>query len=368
MLALRNSKLFGGMLAEELQALAETAHIRAFQAGQTIFTEGDPGDAIYVVIEGKVQISAFVNEHERRVLSHIGPGDFFGEMAVLDNESRSATATAETDVQMYYIPRLQMLHILETSPRLAIGLVREFSHRMREVNRQYIAEVLQAERLTLVGRFASSIVHDFKNPLNVIGLSAELAGMKKATPEMRQAAQQRIARQVARLSNMINELLEFTRGARASIVLAQGDYGVFVAQMLDEITPEIEAKSVQLVCENPPPNISVLLDPKRLPHVFYNLIHNAVDVMPTGGRITLRFRTADSEVITEIEDTGKGIAPEIAGRLFEPFATYGKSQGTGLGLSICKKILNDHRGWIAVRSEPGRGAIFTFALPLSAPA
>jgi signal transduction histidine kinase len=109
----------------------------------------------------------------------------------------------------------------------------------------------------------------------------------------------------------------------------------------------------------------VLLDPGRLTHVFYNLVHNAVDAMPDGGAVTLRFKQDAKGVTTEIQDTGKGIAPEIAGRLFEAFATYGKAQGTGLGLSICKKIIEDHRGTIEARSvpEPGQGAIFAFTLP-----
>ena len=96
---------------------------------------------------------------------------------------------------------------------------------------------------------------------------------------------------------------------------------------------------------------------------IFNLINNAIDMMPEGGKITLRFAVDEEEVTTEIEDTGPGIAPEIASRLFEPFATHGKQKGTGLGLSICKRIIDDHQGRIFARSEPGRGAIFSFSLP-----
>ena len=85
--------------------------------------------------------------------------------------------------------------------------------------------------------------------------------------------------------------------------------------------------------------------------------------MPEGGKIVLRFVETPTEVVTEIEDSGPGIAPEMAGRLFEPFATHGKAHGTGLGLSICKRIVADHQGWISARSEPGHGAIFAFGLP-----
>lgn len=364
MFTLGTSRLFSGVLAEELQALEQTAELRAFKAGSAIFKEGDAGDGIYVIVEGIVQISALVNDKERRALSRLGPTDFFGEMAVLDNEPRSATALAETEVKVYFIPRTELLEMLGRSPQLAVSLVREFSLRMRDFNRQYISEVLQAERLTLVGRFARSIVHDFKNPLNVIGISAEMAAMENSTPEIREAAKNRIRKQVNRLSTMITELLEFTRGSQTSIILAETDYATYVTALIEELRTEVSVKRVSIEFENPPPAVTVLVDPARLTHVFYNLVHNAVDAMPDGGRILLRFKLGTREVHTEIQDSGRGIAPEIIPRLFEAFATYGKAQGTGLGLSICKKIIEDHHGHIEARNDPGRGAIFAFTLPL----
>jgi len=107
------------------------------------------------------------------------------------------------------------------------------------------------------------------------------------------------------------------------------------------------------------------LDPKRLRRVFYNLIYNATDALSNGGKIIVRIFPAENELITEVEDTGPGIAPEIADQLFQAFATFGKAHGTGLGLSICKKIVEDHHGRIWARNEPGRGAIFSVALPLT---
>lgn len=87
--------------------------------------------------------------------------------------------------------------------------------------------------------------------------------------------------------------------------------------------------------------------------------------MKSGGVITIRAAARGGEVVTEVEDSGPGIAPEIAARLFEPFVTHGKQNGTGLGLSICKKIVESHGGKISARSEPGKGATFVFTLPLS---
>ena len=363
MAGLEQSRLFSELTAAELAAVRECSVQEEFPAEHQIFREGDAGDGVYIVVDGQVQISAVVGENARRVLSRIGPGDFFGELAVLDNEPRSATATTDLPTKIYFIPRESLHKLLERFPRLAVSLVREFSLRMRDFNRQYIQEVLQAERLTLVGRFARSIVHDFKNPLNIISLAAELVNMEKASPEMRATASARIRKQVDRLNVMIGELLEFTRGPQKAVVLERVNYAGFIRELIEELQPDLADKRVKLVLRGEPSAVEIPLDAKRLHHVFTNLAHNAVDAMPGGGEIFLSFELRPGEVITELEDTGPGIAPDILPRLFEAFATFGKAKGTGLGLSICRRVIEDHGGWIRARSEPGRGAIFVFGLP-----
>jgi signal transduction histidine kinase len=268
------------------------------------------------------------------------------------------------ETQAYFIGREEMLRVLEGSPQLAVRLVREFSLRLRDFNHRYTEEVLQAERLALVGRFARSIVHDFKNPLNIIGISAEMAALAEATPEQRESARNRIRKQVDRMSNMINELMEFTRGSTSTTVLARADFAEFVRPLLEEIRQEVGAKRVTVELASDPPAVRLLMDPRRLAHVFFNIVNNACDAMPEGGRVIVRFASNDQEVVTEIEDTGPGIAREMASRLFQPFATHGKAQGTGLGLSICRRIIEDHHGQIRACNAESGGARFTFSLPL----
>ena len=363
MASLESCNLFNNFSPQEFQHLSQVAKEKKYSTGDQIFKEGDPGDGLYLVKEGLVQISAIVSEGERKVLSQVGPGEAFGEMAVLDSEPRSASAIAEQETTLYFISREDLFRMMEQIPRLSAKFVHSISKRLRDFNRQYIDEVVQSERLALVGRFARSIVHDLKNPLNIIGIAAELAGMESATPASRQTAKTRIRKQIDRISNMVNELLEFTRGSTTAIVLNPSDYAAFIHQLVEEVRPEIEMKSVKIELENEPPSVSVPMNPPRLTRVFHNLLHNAADAMPGGGRVIMRFRVEGKEVITELEDTGAGIAPEIADKLFQAFVTHGKAQGTGLGLSITKKIIEDHRGRIYTRSEPGRGAIFVFHLP-----
>lgn len=363
MVQLESSKLFCELTPNEAAAIKAVTQQRSFAAGQLIFHEGAEGDGMYIIADGVVQISSRITFGEPLVLSLLHPGDHFGEMAVIDSDPRSATATAKDDAILYFIPRADLLRLMDHIPHLAMAFVREISRRLREFNHQYIREVLESERLALVGRFASSIVHDLKNPLNIIGLSSELSCLPNATPEARQRSKERIAKQVERISNMVNELLEFARGSQTNFVLARVAYPEYVRQMLDDIRPETELKSVTLVLENEPPNVRMRINPPRLTRVFHNFINNATDAMQSGGNIYLRFRLTDRELITEVQDSGKGIAPEIAGRLFQAFATYGKANGTGLGLSICKKIIQDHQGRIYAQNAPNGGAIFGFALP-----
>jgi len=300
------------------------------------------------------------------VLSRIGPGEIFGEMAVLDHQPRSASALAEEPTTVYFISRSDFDGLMDRSPRVAAALVREITRRLRQFNRQYVREVLESERLALVGRFASSIVHDLKNPLNIIGISADMACMETATPESRHVSTVRIRKQVERISNMVNELLEFTQGSHTNVVMALVDYKTFVEQLIEEIAPEAALKSVTIQYANPAPSLRLHIDPQRLSRVFQNFISNAADAMVTGGTVRLSFTQNGKEIITELQDTGKGIAPEIYDHLFQAFATYGKANGTGLGLSICKKIVQDHRGKIYARNAEGGGALFGFSLPIPA--
>jgi signal transduction histidine kinase len=363
MVALETSKLFAQLPAAELKKLSAVAREISFSPGAVIFKEGDPGDGLYVVRAGKVQISATIGSGERHVFSVVLPGDVFGEMAVLDNLPRSAHASAEGETSVIFVPRDEFVQLLKNSPALSLTMVQEISRRLREFNQQYIRKVLQVERMAVVGRFASTIVHDLKNPLSIIRVGAAQAAAEKATLADRQTAQKRIEIQIERITSMVNDILDFTRGTPQRLVFAKLEFNIFIERTIDELRQEVGSKGVSIEFENRPPESKLSMNPQRLSRVFYNIISNAVDAMSSGGMIRLRFTESDNEVLTEIEDSGAGISPEIADRLFEPFATFGKSHGTGLGLSISQRIVEEHRGRITARNSKNGGAIFAIALP-----
>ena len=364
MVTLESISLFRNLGRDELKALRFIAQERHFAAQAVIFREDDPGDGVYFVKDGLVEISGIVGGGNRHVFSQLGPGEIFGEMAVIEHRPRSATATALKDTDVYFLPRGEMLSLIERSPALAFNLLQQISHRLREFNHVYLREVVQAERLAVVGNFARSIVHDLKNPLNIILLSAEMFDLPSLPPETRAQAQVRIRKQVERINDMVSDILIYTEGKQTDAEIKPASYHAFVLDLIADLRAEAELKGASIVMQNEPPAVLVQFNPRRLNRVFHNLVHNAADMMPDGGVITLRFHSDEKETVTEIEDTGPGIAPEIAGQMFEVFATFGKAHGTGLGLPICKKIIEDHKGRIWERNQPGGGAVFAFALPL----
>lgn len=362
-MTLETIPLFRNLTPVELQTLRLITQVKTLAAGQEIFQEGAPGDGVYFVKSGLVEIH--VGKNDRHVLSRLGPGEIFGEMAIIEHRPRSAAASAAVASEVYFLPRGEMLPFIERSPGLAFALLQQISHRLREFNQLHLRELVQSESLAVIGRFAQGIVHDLKNPLSIIGLSAEMFDMQGISPELRAKAKVRIRKQVERISDMVSDILIFTQGTRKEAQLKRGDFRAFVLDIVGDLRSEAEMKSVWLEMQNEPPPVVVEFDSRRLSRVFYNLAGNATDAMLNGGKMFLRFAVNGQEIITEIEDTGPGIQPEMADKLFQPFATHGKTKGTGLGLSICKKIVEDHGGNISARSEPGRGAIFSFTLPLA---
>lgn len=363
MILLEAISLFRHLNRTELQALRLIVKERKFPAGQEIFREGAPGDGVYFVKDGLVEISAGEGGH--RIFSRLGDGEIFGEMAIIEHRPRSATATATQETEVYFLPRGELLSFIKHSPSLSFSLLQQISHRLREFNQHHVRELIQAENLAVIGRFAQGIIHDLKNPLSIISLCAEMFDMPGIGPEAHAKAQSRIRKQVERINDMVGDILIFTQANRKPVELKPADYRAFVLELVADLRTESELKSVQIEMQDVPPALAVQFDARRLSRVFFNLVHNATDMMLSGGKIFLHFQLKENEIITAIEDTGPGIAPEIADKLFQPFATHGKTKGTGLGLSICKKIIEDHGGKIWAQSEPKRGAIFCFSLPLA---
>jgi len=192
--------LFATLASDEIDLLCHQGQVLTFAAQACVFKAGDPATGLYLVLGGLVEISALVGAASQKVLAQVGEGDFLGEMALLESAPRSANATAVKDSRLMFIPKQAVLELLRASPRFSLTMMREVCHRMRGINERFVEEFVQAERLALVGRFARSLVHDFKSPLAIIGMSMELAAMEGAAPETLYTTKTDVRKQLDKLT------------------------------------------------------------------------------------------------------------------------------------------------------------------------
>jgi PAS domain S-box-containing protein len=233
-------------------------------------------------------------------------------------------------------------------------------------------EVQQAEKLAVVGQLAAGIAHQIGTPLNVISGSAEYLMMEFGADKNRPQELDIIVAQTDRITKLIQQLLNFARPARmAPAPLKLND---LVQEVLGLVQHQIAKEQVTVHAELDPDLPPIPGDAHQLEQAFLNIVINAWHAMPAGGTLTVATRGVDRPrkggrpprpgVQATIADTGTGIAPEHMDRIFDPFfTTKGVGKGTGLGLAISQRIVEDHRGTIAVATELGRGTTFTIWLP-----
>jgi CRP-like cAMP-binding protein len=230
--ALKESKLFSGLLAAQLQALEQTAQLKAYKAGDHIFEEGQPVDGLYIIVKGDVAISTLIGQDRSFVLANLGPGDFFGEVDTLVDQPRSTTSIARQNTEVYLVPQQDLLALLGRWPDLTLALLQEFNQRIRDLDRRCLRETVQVELLTLIGHLAESIIQELKAPLAIIADSAEVATGSASTPQMRQTAKNRIFTQVDRMITLVSHLLVLSQGASSIAVLDNADCAALVKSLI----------------------------------------------------------------------------------------------------------------------------------------
>jgi signal transduction histidine kinase len=288
------------------------------------------------------------------------PGNFFGEMALVDGQPRSAQATAASPAVLGSVDVATFNRILDEEPQiLHRNFLTSVVERLRGMDSHFITELMRNERLALVGTMANSIVHDLKNPLTAILSCAEM--LEKRVPDADGLEITQIIKKASsRLEDMVQELLDFARG-QSSLMLARHAAGSVLeelqSQFIQTLSPTIHVVRDIHVTDD------VSVDLGRFTRVLMNLVKNSVEAMPSGGILRLGLRQEGQRVIFLIGDTGCGIPPEVLEKIFEPFVSFGKSKGTGLGMAIAKSVVETHGGQIGVRSKVGIGTTIEVGLP-----
>ncbi|NLI82193.1 MAG: PAS domain-containing protein [Deltaproteobacteria bacterium] len=223
----------------------------------------------------------------------------------------------------------------------------------------------QSERLKALGTLAAGIAHEIRNPLATINFNTQLLHRELALEPSQAQMFQDIFLEIKKIDRIVQQVLQFAKPREPQFLPNQLNEVVQYCQDLSKAyLRKTKIEFVTELAEDIPP---LVMDFNQISQVIMNLLINAIEAMPDGGRITLKtYRQQDSmSVVFEVCDTGPGIMDEDRERIFDPFFTR-KSEGTGLGLSISRQILEKHGAFIEMESPAGGGAIFRVVFPESA--
>jgi signal transduction histidine kinase len=274
---------------------------------------------------------------------------------------------------LFVEPATPLLYAVQTSLTLcAIALVMSALSRQAKEGEQEIRQrnkelrdaqeqLICKEKLAVLGQLAGGVGHELRNPLAAIKNGAYFLNMVLEEPDAKvKETLEILQKEVATSERIIGNLLDFARAKPPTRRKVDIKYIVQEALSRTAVPENVEVES-QLDGRLP----TMLTDPDQLGQVFGNIILNAVQAMPEGGRLVVKSQVPSPEwVAVSFTDTGMGIPEENLGKLFEPLFTT-KAKGTGLGLAVTKTLVEGHGGTIEVESEVGKGSTFTVRLPIS---
>ena len=223
-------------------------------------------------------------------------------------------------------------------------------------------QLLEREKLSSIGLLAAGVAHEVNTPLAGISSYAQMLLQQVQEDDPKRRLLEKIHVQTVRASGIVNNLLNFSRTGDAQF--REVDINQVLEDTLQLLEPQLRNAKFTISCTYGEHLQPAYGSASKLQQVFMNLILNARDAMPNGGRLSVHTRAVDTSLVIDFRDTGVGIAPENIARIYDPFFTTKEvGQGTGLGLALSYGIIQEHNGRIFVESRPGEGAHFTIKLP-----
>lgn len=381
---LRNIYFFNSMPEDALVKIRDLCTERRFEKDDILFFEDMPGDSFFIVSEGELEVWKRYGQSDSVLLSVIGPGHALGEMALIDERPRSATVRVRSPVRAYAIQASDFTSLMLTDAAICVSLLRavtmmvrrsndahilDLDRQNRELSRAYTElqalqdELVSRERLSVIGKFSSLILHDIRNPLSALKSRIELLRQNWQDRAYFDESLTKINADISRMEMLAAEFLDYARGdIRLNMSISSIDD--LLGRFSESMSQRLEKAAVALTLCN---EVSrpVILDTDRILRVLINAGENACKAMPSGGKLAITVRVEDEKLIIVVRDTGCGMSPEVLAHIFEPFFTC-SAGGTGLGMIIIKSIVDAHHGEVTVDSKEGVGTVVSIFLPLVA--
>jgi signal transduction histidine kinase len=375
-------QVFPGLGEEELAELASVAELRTYPPGTILCHEGRAEEIFYVIVSGRAEVSKYIQADMQRVLHRPGPGEFFGEIALVQEGPRTATVHTVEYTTVLEIGRDAFLSVLNRSASMAVRIMLQVTSRLRDADQRAIADLRRknvelaqayaelAAQQKLRSEFLTTVAHELRTPLTAATGYLQLVNSGAVTWEQAPQFLETVAHNLATVVHLVNNILflqelelitpEFKPLAISEVVLKA------VEEMAKRATESGLTVNTRIQRKLP----QVMGDAGGLSRAVGALLDNAVKFSPEGGEIGVRIQTRDETVCIEISDPGVGFPMEQLDDVCRPFTRIEESGGhlfggVGLGIPIAKQVVESHGGHIEIESEVSKGSTFTIVLPIA---
>ena len=375
-------RAFPGMREREAEDLARTGDVHTYPAKHILCQEGAVEQIFYILLRGKVQVTKLIDPTEVRLLSFLGPGDFFGEMALIHNAPRAATVATITPTTVLEINKADFAELLRLNASVSLAMVREVSRRLREndemaiedlrVKAKELAEAYQqlAEQDYARQEFLTTIAHELRTPLTTSYGYLQAIQIGMLSGEELGSTLNTISKNIQQVISLVNDILFLQEMDLIILEFQPVDIGTLVATVVEQQKERAQRNDIVLDLNIMPDLPMIAGDEKSLERVFNILLDNAIKFSPEGGDISVIVKQEEEMIWAIVLDHGVGIPPEAIPRIFRRFFRLDEVEGyifsgAGLGLSIARQVVEQHGGEIEVRSELGKGSEFRIGLKIT---
>jgi len=376
---LRNA--FPSLGDETLAYVARNAREIRVAPGDRICEEGEAGDAVYFILSGRVQVSKYLELGTQHLLNELHPGQFFGELALVEDAPRMASVDALEETALLVITKDDFQDLLARNPETAMPVMRAIASRLRDSDQRSIDELRQkndelaqaylslqdlAQRKS---DFLTVIAHELRTPLTSIKGYGHFMRLGTLQGEDLNRAVQAIVNNTDAIVRLINSILFLQELELIEPAFEPVDVPTLVNAILTSVRARAASQALTFRLDLPPDLPTVSADLDGLTQAIGALIDNAVKFSPDGGEIIIAAQMEDGQMHVSIQDPGVGIPPEQMYHIFDRYhhvESVGEHLfgGVGLGLPIAKQVVEQHGGNISVVSSPGEGSTFTITIPV----
>ncbi|MCC7212893.1 MAG: GAF domain-containing protein [Candidatus Brocadia sp.] len=332
------------------------------------FSLTDEKEIIVSCVKTKKMIlerNAFSNDQiDKKFVNAVGINEFICVPLVVEGDAIGAICADNAyNRKPITEEQVELLSIFAT--RVALAFANAETYRKLWEKNQQLKEtrerLVRSERLAVIGNMAAYIAHEIRNPLVTIGGFARILMREYADHKKVKQHTEIITQEVSRLEKILANIMDFSKPIETVRTLIQ------INELLENtcylMWPYLKSAHIQVSKKFDPSIPKIVVDQTQMKQVFLNLIKNAAESMTQGGKLTVESMTEDEYIKIDFTDTGEGMTPEILQNLFTPFFTT-KVDGTGVGLAVSQKIIDDHNGFIKIKSVPKEGTTFSISLPI----